>query len=124
MATSLMIVKDRKDHLLCRVPCDCADPGCDVSMEFTRDEHGLYTLDLESRMIACDYDSWSLPWYQAKYYTLRWRLKTAWKVLTKGYVETSSSFMLNNKNLEAFKEAVDLAKEKFDNEVHEKANRD
>ena len=84
--------------------CSCGDPDCDI--HFFVDNDGLSIFS----KVTCQSDvgfSDRFRWFKE----FKWRVKTALNVLFKGYIESSSHLLIEDKEtIESFKQALDSLK--------------
>lgn len=113
MQKSGMIVSEYEDAVFFRIACDCTDSDHDIALEFT-DEDGFISLHLYADIMASDYRQWGYSWFENKYRDYKWRIKTSFEILTKGWTKASHQFLLNKDNVDAFEKAIQYSKAKFE----------
>jgi hypothetical protein len=107
-----MITSEYNDAVFFRITCDCTDTDHDVTLEF-EDDDGFLSMHMYADIMASDYTKWGYPWWQNKYHDYKWRLKTAFEIIFKGWTKANHQFLLNKDNLVAFEDAIRYSKEKF-----------
>jgi len=90
------------DHIFKRTICDCTSNECDVDTTISIDD-GITTLAFYMDMKANDYDDWERSWIQR----LRWRLKSATRLLFKGRLEMNHEIVFNEKSLIEFRKSLE-----------------
>jgi hypothetical protein len=87
------------DSIFYRVACDCSDPQCDMTLEFEYDpDYNAIYLNLYNNLIASAHWGYTTKWGWFDFVrVLINKVTMCWKIITVGYIEVSSGFILKDK---------------------------
>lgn len=103
----IMKLEENKNAVMFRAACDCTDQDCDMTLDLEVDEDFLY-LTLFKKL------RWSSCWKCENIFQEIWlRISCAVKVLFTGYIEVEEAFLMRDKQIDDFVDAITEAKEKL-----------
>jgi hypothetical protein len=116
MQKKLMIVGEDDTEILARIACTCGSTDHDAEILFeVNKDWGPYgfSMHISTDLAAHDYSEWHKNPLVRFWWTLKWRVRNAAKLLFNGRVEAHYEMLLDADNIHAFETAITMAKQKF-----------
>jgi hypothetical protein len=102
-----VILNENNDWIYSRTICDCTDNRCDVDIDLNIGKDGYVEMGFQVQLNAMPDHRYNDPWYNNLIAGPWWRIKTMFRALFFGNIETNHYIILNQKAFGEFRDSLE-----------------